>query len=174
MDSGKEAYFYYAAGLAIINNPEGTHALHGKPVESARAGEILLVSEVLILRGLKDIIRYSNPPERRSSMGDMTLCYEEAFPNMNKIRKIVYDDEEYEQRLKDLNFFLPIMRPLATRDEAVYKAICHGRMSELKTSKLFDGFGESGLFSKIIETRTMAQAAQKLGRRPAFIKGSGR
>ncbi|HVV67055.1 MAG TPA: hypothetical protein VHB72_03220 [Candidatus Saccharimonadales bacterium] len=148
-----EAYFRYAVGVIMLNDPGSMSDLHQKNLADAEQQQAVLVhAKTLIWAGLSDVIRYANPPELRSPFTNTENNFAEAFPHMrDTVREVA---EEESDRLSELNNTLPILRPLPLAHETVYKSIAHGRKEKVYVFHAMDVFPVSSSFNGDIENQT--------------------
>jgi hypothetical protein len=136
---GKVAYIRYAAGLAILNDPDKLQPLYRRDMsDGADTDEVLGHAKSLIWAGLSDIIRYANPPEMRRPFANTEDRYHQALPHM--IKTVVDSVETERERLDQLNPLIPIIQPLPLTSELIYKHVVHPRKAKVYVSQVMDAF----------------------------------
>ena len=134
-----QGYMLYAAGLSVVNDPEGMYDIHARDVfDPDQAATVLVHAKTIIWAGLSDVIRYSNRPEFRSSLDSAEFLFESAFPFMTSSVKEVIEKEA--DRLRELNPLLVAAQPLPVADETIYKYIARGRKGKLRLQRAVEPF----------------------------------
>lgn len=165
---GQEAYLRYAGGVGIINDPH-TDFAQGMLGEGREASEhpvcALITAEELMYANLVKLAKAANPPELRGATGRLEHRYGSALPHIISIIDRVFENDTMLMRLDRINPALLVMRPSPLEDEAVYKALCHGRRHKLYTSRLLDGVGAAAEFTDLLEGRTLGNTKTAATRR---------
>lgn len=156
-----EAYTRYLAGIAMLRDPEGTQPIHGFSLEKVHTGIKPLVRYTgkLMVAGLKNVIRYAHPAEKRSSMAPLEFMFEAALPHMQATVDRIYDD--HTERLEDFGPALVpavvALRPAPMLDKTIYRHLCHGRMAKLSIERLLDDVAPSPILEPFAETMTLSE-----------------
>lgn len=151
---GREGYTRYLIGAVILHNPSHLQELHGRELDPEKDKRIIvLYAESLMLGGLKNVIRFANPPDVRGALANMEGRYLEAFPNMQATVDSTFEHDN--ERVNKLNSGLSILRPAPMLDETIYGYICHSRLAKLSTLRLLDSFLPADELVDILRGRTL-------------------
>lgn len=132
------AYIEYAKGVAILNDPSRFEAMLANDFTAETSSVFVFKAEDLMISGLADIIRYSNPANLRAYMLSMENRFDEALPHIQDTVDRTF--ENHTARLQRVHEALDLDRPMPLADRAVYKFICHSRFNKLTTKRLLGSF----------------------------------
>lgn len=149
-----EAYFRYAVGLVMLNDPERLRDVHQQKDLTNREQQAVIVvhAKTLMWAGLSDVIRYANPPDLRNPFTKAENNFSQAFPHMRDLVKEAVEEEE--NRLSVLNDSLSFLQPLPAAHEAIYKSIAHGRKDKVHVFQTMDVYPISGIFTEDVGNET--------------------
>ncbi len=152
-----EAYLEFAGGVAIINNPESTVAIHGLEVVERNFPEIIHVAEELMGEGLVQVIKNANRPEIRTNLMKLEHHFDEALPHMLATVDRVYD--ECGDRLHDMNPFFGPLRPAPMLKRSIYNNLCHRRLQRVRTAQLILPFHPSPILDGSLKRHTLSKVS---------------
>lgn len=149
-----EAYFRYAVGLAMLNDPERLRDVHQQEdLEDPKQQAVIVVhAKTLMWAGLSDVIRYANPPDLRNPFTKAENNFSQAFPHMRVLVKEAVKEED--DRLSVLNSSLSFLQPLPTAHEAIYKSIAHGRKDKVHVFQAMDVYPISNALAEDVGDKT--------------------
>lgn len=155
---GEEEYIRYLGGVAILTAPRSrfSRSIYEGQLNHVKLEELLTDAEDLMVSGLKGVIAFANMPEDRTALyARAQWKYQQARPNMRKIVESTYRDQSYRVgRISEVVFdFQPA--PIVG-NETIYKLLCHGHYSKLKTASLLDRVPPSRYFKNLIANRNLS------------------
>lgn len=118
----------YASGVEFLHDPVITQTYHKIDVYN-EPEELVYAASNLIIEGLKQAIRFSNPPEKRNSLKEMEGNFLYALSNLAVVRETAYGSRS------DLMRHFPALalyRPFPVLYESIYKRVCHGNAGTAK------------------------------------------
>ncbi|MBI1857317.1 hypothetical protein HY003_03645 [Candidatus Saccharibacteria bacterium] len=154
---GSEAYIRYCAGLAIVQFPEDMVNIHRLENNESTAGDIITTAERMMIHGIVRVIRIAQEPEYRKHKLTMEDRFQESLWAMREL--VDYTCERHEYRLERLNPMYSILRPAPFLKEQIYRKICHGNYTTLRTIRLLDDFVPDLSLLDTIADRTVAAHA---------------
>lgn len=137
-NEASEGYIRYCTGIAIVQFPEDMVDIHRRQDIESSADEILAVAERLMIDGIIRVIRTSQEPDFRKHKLEMESRFKKALPAMREL--VEHACFHHEARLEKLSPMYPVLRPAPFLHEPLYRKICHGNYTTLKTIRLMDVF----------------------------------
>lgn len=157
-NEASEGYVRYCAGLAVVQFPEDMIDIHRRSNIESSADEILATAERLMIDGIMRVIRTSQEPDFRKQKIDMDSRFEKVLPAMQEL--VNHACFYHEARLEKLNPMYSVLRPAPFLRKPLYRKICHGNYTTLRTMRLMDVFmPDPVLLDKMLD-RTVAGYTQ--------------
>lgn len=148
-----EGYIRYCTGIAVIQFPEDMTDIHRQPIIETSADEILTTAERLMIDGIVRVIRTAQEPEFRKHKLEMQGRFEQSLPAMREL--VEWACERYESRLERLNPMYSVLRPAPFLYKPLYRKICHGNYTTLRTARLMDVFMPDPILLDKVAGRTI-------------------
>jgi hypothetical protein len=150
-----EGYVNFAGGVAILNDPEATTAIHAQEVVERNFPEIIHAAESLMHYGLVEVIKKANEPKFRNNLMGLEHRFHDALPHMLATLDRSYD--EYQDRLQALNPFFGTLRPAPMLDQHIYNNLCHRRLQRVRIARLILPFRPSPILENSLRRRTLSK-----------------
>lgn len=152
----ESAYLGYIAGVAVLRHPESERAqeIHGfEEITPENHEDIILSAEKLMVRSLRDVIRFAHPPDERSRLLTMENRFNSALPHMIRTVEGVYNKNSQELYALDPSLWFVHLGPMT--DPKIYRSLIHPHLERLRTIRLLDGLNASARFEPILRNRRL-------------------
>jgi hypothetical protein len=138
-----EGYIHYLGGIAMINDPFATEALHYlNPKNTRHLEPILEEADSWLWGGLRQVVLYAHPLEIREHSGKiMGKRFKEAKEHMESTVSRVLNGPA--QRIEHIKPEIIAVRPQAMLNPKIYSHLCYPRQDKLNAERILR---ESGLF----------------------------
>lgn len=148
-----EGYIRYCTGIAVVQFPEDMTDIHRQSSIESSADAILTTAERLMIDGITRVIRTAQEPQFRERKLEMQGRFRQSLPAMREL--VEWACERHEARLEKLNPMYPVLRPAPFLHEPLYRKICHGNYTTLRTMRLMDVFMPDPILLEEVVGRTV-------------------